>query len=59
MNHKLFFLFYCNTFLLSEIIDDLADHAERTDSRIVHETRQVRIIDRKERTWGMYFVVFV
>lgn len=41
-------------FVLSEIIDDLGDHIERTDTRVVGETQNIHIIDRKDRTCGMY-----
>jgi hypothetical protein len=37
-------------FYVSEIIDDLAEHMDRTDSRVRNETRQVTVLDRKDKT---------
>ncbi|XP_032676423.1 syntaxin-8 isoform X3 [Odontomachus brunneus] len=42
----------------NEIIDDLADHMERTDESLVNKTQQVRTIHSKDRTLG-YWVVIV
>ncbi|XP_015516231.1 syntaxin-8 [Neodiprion pinetum] len=43
----------------NEIIDDLADHMERTDQRLINGTRQVGIIDRKDRTCGYWIVIIL
>ncbi|XP_011140265.1 syntaxin-8 [Harpegnathos saltator] len=42
----------------NEIIDDLADHMERTDESLVNKTQQVRNIHSKDRTL-VYWVVIV
>lgn len=42
----------------NEIIDDLADHMERTDESLISKTQQVRSIHSKDRTLG-YWVVIV
>lgn len=43
----------------NEIIDDLADHMDRTDQRLITGTRQVGIIDRKDRTCGYWVVILL
>ncbi|XP_015601649.1 syntaxin-8 [Cephus cinctus] len=43
----------------NEIIEDLADHMERTDERLISETRQVRRIDRKDRTCSYWIVIIL
>ncbi|XP_046742315.1 syntaxin-8 [Diprion similis] len=43
----------------NEIIDDLADHMERTDQRLISGTRQVGLIDRKDRTCGYWVVIIL
>ncbi|KAJ9594985.1 hypothetical protein L9F63_013707 [Diploptera punctata] len=48
--------------LQNEIIDDLADHMDRTESRVRSETRQVTVIDRKDNTcwyWVVIIVLFI
>ncbi|PSN57700.1 hypothetical protein C0J52_00296 [Blattella germanica] len=48
--------------LQNEIIDDLADHMDRTDNRVRNETRQVTVIDRKDRTcwyWVVIILLFI
>jgi hypothetical protein len=40
----------CWGFCVSEIIDDLAEQMDRTDSRVRNETRQVTVVDRKDNT---------
>lgn len=45
-----------------EIIDDLADHMERTDESLVNKTQQVRTIHSKDRTlcyWVIIVLLFV
>ena len=37
-------------FCVTDIIDDLAEQMDRTDSRVRTETRQVTVIDRKDNT---------
>jgi chloramphenicol O-acetyltransferase len=37
-------------FYVSDIIDDLAEHMDRTDNRVRTETRHVTVVDRKDRT---------
>lgn len=39
--------------MFSEIIDDLAEHSEMTDTRVTGETQNIQIIERKDRTCGM------
>ncbi|XP_048513978.1 syntaxin-8 isoform X1 [Athalia rosae] len=43
----------------NDIIDDLADHMERTDQRLISETRQVGLIGRKDRTCGYWVVILI
>ncbi|XP_069701444.1 syntaxin-8 [Periplaneta americana] len=48
--------------LQNEIIEDLADHMDRTDHRVRNETRQVTVIDRKDRTcwyWVVIILLFI
>ncbi|XP_063241756.1 syntaxin-8 [Bacillus rossius redtenbacheri] len=48
--------------LQNEIIDDLAEYIDRTDTRLLDETQQIKIIDRKDRTcwyWVVIIVLFV
>ncbi|XP_051176573.1 syntaxin-8 [Leptopilina boulardi] len=42
----------------NEIIDDLADHVDRTDERLIEGTRTVQNISQKDKTCG-YWVVIV
>lgn len=42
----------------NEIIDDLADHVDRTDERLIEGTRAVQDLSKKDRTCG-YWVVIV
>lgn len=50
-----FFKFYCNI----EIIDDLADHMDRTDESLINKTQQVRNIHSKDRTCGYWIVILI
>jgi len=43
----------------NEIIDDLADHMDRTDERLIDGTRRVRSISRKDRTCGYWIVIIL
>ncbi|XP_057329006.1 syntaxin-8 [Microplitis mediator] len=43
----------------NEIIDDLAEHMEQTDERLIDGTRQIRFIDRKDRTCGYWVVIIL
>lgn len=36
----------------SEIIDDIHDHVDRTDERLIKETRHIKIVDRKSGSCG-------
>nr|CAD7448174.1 unnamed protein product [Timema bartmani] len=45
-----------------EIIEDLADHMDRTDTRLLDETKQIKIIDKKDRTcwyWVTIILLFI
>jgi len=52
-----------NFFFLScyniEIIDDLADHMDRTDESLINKTQQVRNIHFKDRTCGYWVVILI
>lgn len=43
----------------NEIIDDLADHIDRTDESLITKTRHVQAISSKDRTCGYWIVIFV
>ncbi|XP_034946735.1 syntaxin-8 [Chelonus insularis] len=43
----------------NEIIDDLADHMERVDERLVSGTQQIRTIGRKDRTCGYWIIIIL
>ncbi|XP_023705982.1 syntaxin-8 isoform X2 [Cryptotermes secundus] len=45
--------------LQNEIIDDLAEHMDRTDSRVRNETRQVTVLDRKDKTLWFWVVIIL
>lgn len=45
-------------FIFSDIIDDLGEHIDQTDVRISNETRNVGLIDRKDKTC-VYWVIIV
>lgn len=45
--------------LHNEIIDDLGNHIDRTDVRVVNETQQVTTISRKDRTCGYWVVIIL
>jgi len=49
------FLFYDDI----EIIDDLADHMDRTDESLINKTQQVRSINSKDRTCGYWIVIIL
>ena len=40
--------------LRAEIIDDIHDHVDRTDHRLIRETQHVRLIDRKSASCCEY-----
>lgn len=42
-----------------EIIDDLADHMDRTDESLINKTQQVRTIHSKDRTCGYWVVIVI
>lgn len=41
----------------NDIIDDLGNAMEHTDSRINSETRHIGLVDRKDKTCGYYMVI--
>ncbi|KYN12760.1 Syntaxin-8 [Trachymyrmex cornetzi] len=43
----------------NEIIDDLADHMDRTDESLINKTQQVRNINSKDRTCGYWIVILI
>ncbi|XP_043285126.1 syntaxin-8 [Venturia canescens] len=43
----------------NEIIDDLADHMDRTDERLIDGTRRVRTITRSDSTCGYWIVILL
>lgn len=43
----------------NEIIDDLADHMDRTDESLVNKTQQVRNIHSKDRTCGYWVIILL
>lgn len=43
----------------NEIIDNLADHMDRTDESLVNKTQQVRSIHSKDRTCGYWIVIIL
>ncbi|XP_033209690.1 syntaxin-8 [Belonocnema kinseyi] len=45
--------------LHNEIIDDLADHVDRTDERLIQGTRSVQSISEKDRTWGYWIIIII
>ncbi|XP_014665701.1 PREDICTED: syntaxin-8-like [Priapulus caudatus] len=42
----------------NELLDDIHDHVDRTDQRLLRETRHVKLVDNKSNTCG-YWVVIV
>ena len=42
--------FYYRLLAFSGILDDIHDHMDTTDHRLVRETRHIRVIDRKSNT---------
>ena len=38
----------------TELIDDIHDHVDRTDQRLIRETKHIKIIDRKSATCCEY-----
>ncbi|XP_066600511.1 syntaxin-8 [Prorops nasuta] len=43
----------------NEIIDDLAEHMDRTDDSIVHKTHQVQSIGAKDHTCGYWVIILL
>lgn len=46
----------------NDLIDDITDHAGRTDQRLIRETRHIKIIDRKSATccyWVFIILLFL
>ncbi|XP_055708261.1 syntaxin-8 [Phlebotomus papatasi] len=41
----------------NEIIDDIADQLEHTDSRIHNETRRIEVVSAKDRTWPYWTII--
>ena len=39
----------------SDLIDDITDHVDRTDQRLISETRHIKIVDRKSNTCCKYY----
>ncbi|KAG0425276.1 hypothetical protein HPB47_027545 [Ixodes persulcatus] len=44
---------------LREIIDDITDHTDRMRDRLVRETKNVQIVDRKSGTCWYWVVILV
>lgn len=45
-----------------EILDDLDDHVDRTNTRVRDETRNVTVIDHKDKTcvyWVIIILLFI
>ena len=42
----------------SDLIDDITDHVDRTDQRLISETRHIKIVDRKSNTCCKYLLLF-
>ncbi|XP_058797530.1 syntaxin-8-like [Phymastichus coffea] len=43
----------------NEIIDDLADHMDRTDQRLIEGSREVRTVSRKDRVWPYWLIIII
>ncbi|KAI0212308.1 Syntaxin-8 [Lamellibrachia satsuma] len=41
----------------NELIDDIMDHTDRTDQRLIKETRHINIVDRKSNTCCMWVTI--
>jgi syntaxin 8 len=41
----------------NEIIDDITDHVDQTNVRLIRETKHVRVIDKKSNTCWMWIVI--
>ncbi|XP_052262913.1 syntaxin-8-like isoform X2 [Dreissena polymorpha] len=41
----------------NEILDDIIDHTDRSNQRLIKETRHIRIVDRKSATCGIWVVI--
>ena len=48
MNYALCPLFY----IIVELIDDITDHVDTTNTRLIKETRHIKFVDRKSGTCG-------
>ena len=48
-----------NASSLLEIIDDLAEHMDRTDNRLIEETSRVRVISQKDNVCGYWVVIIL
>lgn len=49
------FIFFC----IPEIIEDLADHMDRTDDRLIQGSREIRTISRKDRVWPYWLIIIL
>lgn len=43
----------------NELIDDITDHVDRTDQRLLRETRHIRVVGRKSGTFAMWAVIML
>jgi len=41
----------------NDLIDNITDHVDRTRDRMTHQTNRIALIDRKDKTWGYWFVI--
>ena len=41
----------------NDIIDDIHDHVDRTHDRLIRETRNIKVVDRKSGTCGLWVVI--
>ena len=40
--------------MCSDLIDDITDHADTTNTRLIKETRHIKIVDRKSGSCGKF-----
>ncbi|KAG8224196.1 hypothetical protein J437_LFUL002650 [Ladona fulva] len=45
--------------LQNEIIDDLTEHMETTDSRIRREAKHIQVVATKDRTWAYWMIIIL
>jgi len=41
----------------NDLIDDITDHVDQTNVRLIRETKHVRVIDKKSNTCWMWVVI--